>query len=242
MQRVEPELRVVGAEARRDRDELAPHRTAVGLGPVDDAHEVGRDPHAHRREPEPLFHVCVEGLGSEMTDHFAQLLGAGDGVLRLPLVVEEGGLVDLGVTGHLAPPLAREELPVLQLLRRDGGLDRGRNRGVGKVDDRGDGHGAHIVGEAPKGARIVGCAALSPPPTLRNPAAVRTAPNTVARCVSRRWAADRARPPASAPARAPRGCCLRWNSRSSRRTVQPSARRGPPARRGSLQPTPGSAA
>ena len=233
---------MVAAEARRDRDELAPHRTAVGLCPVDDAHEVGRDANAHRREPKPLLHICVEGLGGEISHHFAQLLGAGDGVLRLPLVVEEGGLVDLRVARDLAPPLAREELSVLQLLRRDGGLDRGRNRGVGKVDDRGDGHGAHIVGEAPKGALIVGCEALSPPPTLRNPAALRTPRNGVARGVSRRWAADRARPPASAPARAPRGCCPRWSSRSSRHTAPQRARRGPPARRGSWQPAPGSAA
>ena len=233
---------MVAAEARRDRDELAPHGTAVGLCPVDDAHEIGRDAHAHGCEPEPLLHICVEGLGGEIAHHFAQLLGTGDRVLRLPLVIEEGGLVDLRVARDLAPPLAREELSVLQRLRGNRSLDRGRNRGVGKVDDRGDGHGAHIVGEAPKGALIVGCAALSPPPTLRNPAALRTPRNAVARCVSRRWAAGRVQPPASVPARAPRGCCLRWSSRSSRRTAQPSARRGPPARRGSWQPALGSAA
>jgi hypothetical protein len=89
VQRVEPELRMVGQEARRERDELRAQRVAVGVVPVDEGEQVGRDAHAHRRDGEAAGRVRDEVARDEPREGLEELLRSRDRLLGLPAVIEE---------------------------------------------------------------------------------------------------------------------------------------------------------
>ena len=85
----------------------------VGLVPVDEAQDVGGEAQGHGRELEGLGHVVDEhGLG-QVAQHVQEALGARDGVLGLPEVVEELGAGHIGVGRDAPPEVAAEKCPVV---------------------------------------------------------------------------------------------------------------------------------
>ncbi len=118
-ERVERELRMVGQARRRRRYELEADRIVVRVLPVDEAQEVRRDAHGHRREPKARTTVLDERLADDAAKGLEQLFGLGDRVLHLPAVIEKLRLADLGERGDASPEVAVDELAVRERAPRD---------------------------------------------------------------------------------------------------------------------------
>jgi hypothetical protein len=146
-QGVEPELGMVLEQPRRQWHELPAQRIAVRVAPVDERQQVRRDAHAHRRVLEALLGVLDELVLDEPLQRHEQLGHIGDGLLRLPLVVEERLLVHIGVRRDLLPELAAAQLLVRERPLVHGRLERhhrqrqGRAAGTGRPRGVGGGGG-----------------------------------------------------------------------------------------------------
>ena len=112
VQRVEVELRVIRQNLGTHREELTTDWIVVRVAPVDQREHVRRDTHRHGSARESLAEVIEELLVHEALEHAEQLVHLGDGVLRLPSVVEEGRLVDLREGRKVAPKIPRTQIPM----------------------------------------------------------------------------------------------------------------------------------
>src|SRR5580765_8677550 len=103
---------MIGEQPALDRNELPPQRVLVGPAPVDQADEIRRQAHAHRRGTEAKSGVAHELRRSDVLEGLEQALRARDRMTRLPGMVEEYRFVDFGVGRNPAPEFAAEQLLV----------------------------------------------------------------------------------------------------------------------------------
>lgn len=82
----------------------------------DQAQKIRRDSHAHRRLGEALGRIAQKVFAGrrDAAHRRQQLIDVGDGVLRLPLVVQEGLFIELGVRRDVGPEPPAQELLVTQ--------------------------------------------------------------------------------------------------------------------------------
>src|SRR5215471_17961589 len=126
------------------RNELAPERILVRVAPVDERQQVRRHAHAHRRALEALLGVGVEVGCDQVLNGGEELGDVGDGVLRLPAMIEELLLADRGVGGDLFPERAVQELFVEERVLVDG---RPKSRNARRYTDGATGVAAGAIVE-----------------------------------------------------------------------------------------------
>ena len=78
VQRIQVELGVIRAKPRLHRDELQPQRVLVRPRPVDQRHEIGRNPHRHRRACEAAANPASSGPPNDLGGGVAQPAEAHD--------------------------------------------------------------------------------------------------------------------------------------------------------------------
>src|SRR2546421_13013847 len=110
-----------------ERNELTAQRVPVRITPVDQRKEVRGNADAHGRVLESLLGIAVKIGRDEVLDGRQELGDVGDGVLRLPAMVEELLLGHAGVRRDLLPEWPAGELFVTKRRLVDGRLARPRH-------------------------------------------------------------------------------------------------------------------